>query len=271
MFLSNKICFLELHRTGSTHISKLLKKYIPEGNQVGFHNRATKDIYNSNLFFLGSVRNPWDWYVSTWGKGCDKIGITYKLLTQKKINFKNLGLRTKPWLSPYIFYQRLNKPADEWLELYSDPKNKENFKRWLKLFLKKRIFDEQSGYGLSDITKFCGHLSFRYLTLFLKDDRKLYNNSIKNFSDLKNLDQQDNVLDYAIKSENLEKEFLDFLIKLEIKINEQDKKNMYNLEKTNKSNRDHNYLSYYDQNTIDLVSEKEKLIIEKYNYGTPKI
>jgi hypothetical protein len=271
MFLSDKLCFLQLHRTGTTHIAKLLKKYIPEGNQIGFHNRATKDIYNSNLFFLGSVRNPWDWYVSTWGKGCDGVGITYKRLTEKKFYFNNLGFKTKPWLSPYIFLQQINKPLNKWRELYSDPKNPENFRSWLKLYLQERIFDDPSGYGISDINKFSGHLSYRYLTLFLKNDRKLFDNSIKNYSDLKKLDEQDNVLNYVIKNENLVKDLLNCLDKFEIKINEQERKIMYSLEKTNKSNRDQDFLRYYDQDTLDLVGKKEKLIIEKYNYNTPKI
>ena len=59
MFISKKLCYLELHRTGSTHISKVLKKYIPEGEIIGSHNRATEEVYNSgNLKFIGSVRNP---------------------------------------------------------------------------------------------------------------------------------------------------------------------------------------------------------------------
>ena len=47
MFLSNNFCYLELHRTGSTQISHLLKKYVPDGKQIGFHNRADKKTYNS--------------------------------------------------------------------------------------------------------------------------------------------------------------------------------------------------------------------------------
>ena len=87
MYLSKDLCYLELHRTGSVHILKLLEKYFPGGKKIGMHNRANKETYNSKIFFLGSIRNPWDWYVSLWGKGCDGWGDLYTRLTTKKIYF----------------------------------------------------------------------------------------------------------------------------------------------------------------------------------------
>ena len=185
MYLSKNFCYLELHRTGSTQISNLLKKYVLDGKQIGFHNRADKKTYNSKIFFLGSIRNPWDWYVSLWGKGCDKVGEPYKRLTSKKVYFNRLGLKTKPWLSPYIFFQQFKKPLKKWKEVYSDTKNPNHFRSWLKLFLNQRIYDDGTGFGLSSIHKFSGHLTFRYLILYSKKTGQLFTNSISNIADLK--------------------------------------------------------------------------------------
>ena len=271
MYLSKDLCYLELHRTGSVHILKLLEKYFPDGKKIGMHNRANEEIYSSKIFFLGSIRNPWDWYVSLWGKGCDGWGELYTRLTSKKIYFNRLGLKTKPWLSPYIFLQQFTKPLKKWNEVFSDSKNPKNFRSWLKLFLNERIYDDGSGYALSSIHNFSGQLTYRYLCLFSKKTDQLFNNSITNFENLKHFDTYQNILNYIIKSEILEDNFIEFLNMLNIKIDLNEKKLINSLTRTNKSSRKSNFLEYYDQECIDIVGKKEKLIIDKYNYDFPKI
>ena len=268
MYLSKNFCYLELHRTGSTHISDLLKKYCPDGKSIGFHNRADQKTYNSNIFFLGSVRNPWEWYISLWAKGCDKIGEPYKRLTSKKIYFNNVGLKTKPFLAPYIFIQQFKKPLQKWKDVYSDYKNPNNFRAWLKLFLNDRVYDDGTGFGLSSIHTFSGQLTFRYLVLYSKKKNKLFKNSIKNIHDLKRFDQDENVLNYTIRNENLENNFLEFLNKINIKINPNQEKTLRSLtdERPKKSFQLSNLHDYYDQECIDIIYKKEKLIIDKYNY-----
>jgi hypothetical protein len=58
---------------------------------------------------------------------------------------------------------------------------------------------------------------------------------------------------------------------LNIKIDLNEKKLIKSLARTNKSSRKSNFLEYYDQECIDIVGKKEKLIIDKYNYDFPKI
>ena len=267
MYLAKNFCYLELHRTGSTHISELLKKYVPEGEQIGVHNRADDKIYNSQIFFLGSIRNPWDWYVSMWGKACDKKGDLYRRTTTKKIYFDRIGLKTKPWLSPYIFLQQLNKPLKKWREVFLDSKNPQNFRSWLKLLLNERIYDDGSGYGLSSIHNFSGQLTYRYLLLYSKKTDKLFKKSISNIEDLKRFDENQNILNYTIKNENLENNFFKFLDQLKIEINLNEKKSISTLKRTKKSSRSTNFLEYYDQECLDIVAKREKLIIDKYNYS----
>ena len=72
MFVSEKIVFLELHKTGGSHIGHLLSSLL-EGEQVGKHN-TLKDLYR-NRTILGSIRNPWDWYVSLWPMGVVAVGL----------------------------------------------------------------------------------------------------------------------------------------------------------------------------------------------------
>jgi len=274
MFLSDKICYLELTRSGSTHIHKLLKSYIPEGKQIGHHGPAGKKIINSSRFFLGSVRNPWDWYVSVWSFGCDQGGSVWYRLTQKKIYFTQLGFFMKPWLFPYVFFQQFFKPLSRWKKLFSDAQNGENFREWLKLLLgNSRLYDVGHGYGFSSIYKFAGLMTYLYVTLHSSRREQIYKNKINTKEELVEFDKKYNLLNYTIKNENLENNFIEFLSLANVKINEKEKEKekIYNLKRTTASSNKRTLNDYYDQECLDLVLEKEKLIIDKYDYDLEKI
>ena len=273
MFLTENLCYLEMTRSGSTHLVKLLNKYVPNGKIIGVHNRAKPNIYNSNRFFVGSIRNPWEWYVSAWSFGCVKKGGLHRRLTTKKVYFNNIGFKTKPLLSPYIFIQQFWKPLNRWRQLYSDPQNINNFREWLKLLLgNTRIHDTGEGYGLSSINKFAGLMTYRYLTLYSNDIRKMFNNSITNYDDLEKFDNENNILNYIVKNETLEDDFIQVLKKLNIEINETEKKMIYN-EKSDKFGawRNLNLNDFFDEECLNIIQSKEKLIINKYNYKKPTI
>ena len=251
MFITKDLCYLEMYKTGSQHIVKLLEKSVPEGKRIGNHNRPNDEVYKSNIYFLGSIRNPWDWYVSLWNFGCEKRGSLYNRLTSKKIYLDNFGFRTKPLLSPYIFIQQLWKPLNKWRYLYSDSSNINNFRSWIKLLLgNARAYDSGDGYGLSSISKFSGIMTYRYLTLYTKNIKKLFDDSILSYESLKNFDQENNVLNYVIKNESLEKNFIEFLLNNKIQINENMKDQILKLNKTNTSTRNIKLSNYFDIETL---------------------
>ena len=87
---------------------------------------------------------------------------------------------------------------------------------------------------------------------------------------MEEFDKKYNILNYTIRNESLEKNFFDVLLKLNIKISEKEKNNINNLKKgkwgawRNKSLR-----NFYDDECLELIQEKEKLIINKYGYKKP--
>ena len=135
------------------------------------------------------------------------------------------------------------------------------------MLLNERIYDDGSGYGLSSIHNFSGQLTYRYLLLYSKKTDKLFKKSISNIEDLKRFDENQNILNYTIKNENLENNFFKFLDQLKIEINLNEKKSISTLKRTKKSSRSTNFLEYYDQECLDIVAKREKLIIDKYNYS----
>src|SRR5690349_7225716 len=68
-----KFIYLDVYKTGSTHIHFLLKKIIKDKPvRVKRHAPLTKGrpfTWKGGKLVFATVRNPWDWYVSMWAYG----------------------------------------------------------------------------------------------------------------------------------------------------------------------------------------------------------
>ncbi len=267
MYLTDKFCYLEMMRSGSTHVHRLFKKFVPNGKQIGHHGPPSEEIIKSKRMFVGSIRNPWSWYLSVWSFGCENGGHLHYRLTEKKIYFNQLGFKLKPLLFPYVFFQQFFKPLQKWRILFSDSDNYENFREFLKLiFSNKRVYDLGDGYVFSPMHKFSGIMTYYYVYLHSSKRKLIYKNEVDTFEKLKNFDQKYNLLDFTIKNETLENDFFEFLEINNIKINEDEKIKAKKMDKTSMSLKKNNLNYYYDNECKKLVQEKDKLIIEKYNY-----
>ena len=254
MFISEKIVFIELQKTGSTHIRTLLS-YLLEGQRIGKHNLPTPEIFTSQRSFLGSVRDPWEWYVSLWAFGCDQKGGFYNSLTRpkKKALVGNLVGKWKCY---------------NWKRSYSNVHDASCFRDWLYMMHHKRYWNDFSeGYGLSPIKELAGFLTYRYLKLFCQKDFS----TITSINDLKDFEKNNCYIDYFISNENLEEDLITVLRLCGIEISETQKDRIYSYKKTNTSSRKEKSSFYYDNDTIALVQDREKLIIDKFGYTPPII
>jgi hypothetical protein len=65
MIVTDKFVFVHLPRTGGTFVSEVIKKFFPEAHEIGHHlPREFLPREYSHLPVLGTVRNPWELYVS---------------------------------------------------------------------------------------------------------------------------------------------------------------------------------------------------------------
>ncbi len=65
MIVTDKFVFGHLPRSGGTFVTEVIKKFFPSAQEVGHHlPRALLPKEYSHLPFLGTVRNPWEFYVS---------------------------------------------------------------------------------------------------------------------------------------------------------------------------------------------------------------
>ena len=278
MFITDQLAYLQLLKTGCTHIADLMAANT-QGQQIGKHERVepmqlgVKE--SGSRVIVGSIRNPWDWYVSLWAYGCktkELGGIYNKLKRRRKIkkHFAFFNTHRSQFLEGVrCEYQR---PKHNWLQLYNDSQNPENFRIWLTdLLSSHHRFDVELRYGYSGISKFSGYMSYRYAHIFWSDISELLSpNSITDINQLKALDHEYNMLDCIIRTENLEDDLILALQQAGYNLTKKQKNTIYQAKRSNTS--DHSKTSYYfDQETLDLVAAKEKLIIDKYDYHAPKI
>lgn len=276
MFIAGDLVFLELQKTGGSHIRRLLERYL-DGRPVGKHNRVLQDY--PGKYLIGSIRNPWDWYVSLWaygasGKGairsrvCRGIDLSYYYRMLPKSMGKN-------WLRPNEFlvslYHDAIKPVREWRDTYEDPVDPSLFRTWLKLLLDPdRRFDIGEGFGFSPLSSNAGLMTYRYFRLFTLGDCVYMDKRLSNFDSIAEFDSDFNIIKGMIRTESLEEDFIQVLRDAGVSLPDDQVREILDkeVEKTNVSKRK-SVGFYYDEETIDLVRSRESYLINKYAYEAP--
>lgn len=65
MLVTDKFVLVHLPRSGGTFVSEVIRKFFPSAREIGYHlPRALLPRELSHLPVLGTVRNPWEFYVS---------------------------------------------------------------------------------------------------------------------------------------------------------------------------------------------------------------
>ena len=270
MFVTNELIYIQMQKTGCTHIASLLSKLFT-GEQIGKHNKASDAQINSDKYFISSIRNPWDWYLSLWTYGVQGRGGLKERLTTK--NYPNAILSTlkNPLNNYFLLKDEITKDISIWTETYVDHANVESFRRWLKLMHtpeNSRWLGE--GYGRTSIADVCGFMTYRYLYLCCAKHDVLYRPGlISNYNDLYQYDKDECYIDYFIRQESLEENFFEAIEQIKpLKLEE--KNEILNEKKTNTSKRHFSTLDYYNDESIELIYNRDKLIIDKFNYASPK-
>lgn len=274
MFVSNKVVFVELHKTGGTHIGKWLQTLVG-GEQVGKHNRIPPLLWDR--FVIGSIRNPWDWYVSLWAYGCAGSGSVRKQscrLVDLRYCWDELPHEMgRKWLSPNQWARQtisdVSKPIARWRNAYRDSESPEAFREWLCLLLdSRRRFDIGEGYGFSPISTQAGLLTYRYFKLFTKLGDELYSDtSLSSSERLSDVWNERRLVSFLVRNENLEEDLLMALDTAGVALSDDQKVTLLNARnnKLNASNRRATNF-YYDQETIELVASRERFIAVQHGY-----
>lgn len=275
MFVSDHLIFTELHKTAGSHLGKLLQQYVG-GEQVGKHNRIPEAL--RSRFVAGSIRNPWDWYVSLWGYGCDGKGSVFGQTSKRNGAYESTlalarEMDSRAHRNPFTilkqWHHERTKPVTEWRSTYQDVNNSEQFRKWIKLMCDpSRKFDIGEGFGHSPISEHHGLLSYRFFKLFSNLDSEIYANQYDVSKDgLQSLWQEHGFVDAFIRQESLEDDFIAAVTASGVTLDAEQIEQIHagKNNKTNTSSRK-KASDYYDDETAALVAQRESFIIDKFGY-----
>lgn len=269
MLVSDRIIFVELQKTGCTHIHSLLAQIVG-GKRVGKHNRPGAETLASGYTFIGSIRNPWDWYISLWAYGCDGRGKLFHRLTKVR-----WSLSLSSWWHPRRTFATISRdmhrqPA-RWRQCYRSSKDAGAFREWLWMIhdeMHRNELDE--GYGSSQMSQYAGLLTFRYILLFCREgDLAGDMHRVPNVSELQEQEHTNCYIDHFIRNECLEGDLVAALKASSVPLNDSRRDLLYSQKRTNTSSRRRSTDYYYDEATSRLIADRDKLIIDRFCYSPP--
>ena len=278
MFVSEALIFNELHKTGGSHIRRCLS-HILKGELVGKHNTIPLDFHER--FIIGSIRNPWDWYVSLWAFGCDGNGGLFDLTTNRTASwYYKTGLAREMGVSRLglgriwsQWYSDQKKDISLWQEAYSDSNDPEKFRLWLQLMSdNKRRFDLGEGYGFSTVCDAAGIMTFRFFKLYSNLGEALFEKNERiSQREVEQYWEKHQIVDVFVRNEHLENDLIAALDKSGVSLDD-DSKGFIHSQKSNKTNASNRNPAsyYYDKSSIDIVRKMDPFLIDLFGYVEPE-
>lgn len=281
MFKCDQFVYVHMQKTGGNHIAGLMAQLFA-GERVGrgasWHNPATAAQLKSTPYFIGSIRNPWDWYVSLWTFGVGGRGALRQQLTRR-----NLLPALKATLKNPREYRRciaaLRRDVNTWRNVYRRNDDVVSFRRWLALLHGSNPRDRSwQDDGYYPVSHQIGLMTYRYLFVHCRypinaqskpvNSNWNANPDFSRFEQLHAFDQQACYIDYFIRQETLTENLCAAVEKIR-PLSAAEKTMIVNADKTNASLRPLPLIDYYDQASLDLIGARDRLIIDKFNYQPP--
>lgn len=269
MFINDKLIYLQLQKTACTHIARLLSSWMP-GKEVHKHSPLSSDP--GRRMIVGSIRNPWDWYVSLWAFGCQQQGaIRNRLVAPVPASMIHILRRNivhpGKWLQSVRHISLLaRKDPAFWQALYASSDDPALFRQWLRnIFTEQGKLLQPGAYPFLPMNRFAGLMTFRFMRLFV--DYRAWKSGaaeIRNPSDLEAFYQRNRIVERFIRMESLDRDIASLLQSLGVDVEEADLKQ----QKTNISKR-RGAGFYYDEETVELVRSQEQFIIAQFEYEPP--
>jgi hypothetical protein len=276
MLVGERLIYLQLQKTGSTRITDLIQATVG-AEERSKHDRLRREDLEDPGFaarrIMGSIRNPWSYYVSLWAYGSRRAGGIYERTTasprwdqpkhlRQTLHPKTVPLAERGW--------RGRRRVERWTAAYGDPDDRDAFRRWIRLLNDpKHLGDVGEGYGTSAVSRHAGLLTYRYLVLFTMG--VVPGEPHADLSDL------DAVRAYAerfvlcqdmIRMEHLADELETALEAAGYQLTDEQRATIHGKAEGRSENRTKHRPAawYYDAATRDLVAERDRFIIERHGY-----
>ncbi len=268
MFISEELIFLQLQKTAGSHIAAKLSSHL-DGYIMAKH--GSLDFDPGDRLVVGSVRNPWDWYVSLWSYGCGSAGGVQGLL--KGAHFTTaLRVAGAAWRQPTLWSGALRDIAVHtrrdpafWKDVYADPHDPERFRRWLNAILSSEgrcLLG--ADYAARPLAGFAGFYTYRFLSVFTPlQIWRSKANTMRCVEDISPFFERYGAVHTLIRNERLEED----LAAVFARIGRPDvSADSLRGDRVNASQRGE-VETYYDETTRALVMQSDPFMVEYFGYS----
>ena len=271
MVYTDDVVFLQLKKCASTHFARIAFDLWGRKNVTYLekHQRIPNNFDIDDRLVIGSVRNPYDWYVSWFSYGCQDDGAQIYQTPSGHHRILGHGWRSAPISAMKSLIVELSKNRKRWECLHADATNPDLFKEWLSEIFSADPYLLGTAYGRSPLNQIVGFMTFSYLYLFLDSPAILYNNTSLKALKSKMLFKKI-VPDHIIRVEYFEEDLIEVFERERIGFSNKQIAKIRSYKRTNASNRT-DISDYYDHKTLSLVHKSEYPLIEMYDYVPPAI
>jgi hypothetical protein len=271
MFVNDNLIFIELHKTGTSTIAKLIDSVLPGEtvrDKYGHKHMRLEDSAAGRVV-VGSVRNPFDWYVSLWAYGCAGKGTLHWQLTASFGRFTAAMLKRSvvmPHEAVSSFRQlglAWGRDPAFWRRVYSDPYDPSLFREWLTAIMSvsgKRQMTE--GYAFSPLRSAVGFYSYRFLYLFTGYqawDAEVA--ELSSYDAIRGFYERQGIVQAFVRTEHINVDLAVLMLELG-----KDPGLIASVEKRANRSRHRQTADYYDAETQALVRTQDQLIFELFDY-----
>lgn len=278
MFISDQLVYIELQKTGCTHIANLLSSLL-DGELLRkptAHLIPSRKILKSSRFIVTSIRNPWDWYLSQW-----KFGVTWRntggctfAAKRPKYGLRNRGYRLYPLAALYSLSREHKRNPALWEKVlpFGDVNNVDAFRSWFHMMHDPCFAgDLGEGYGIYPLKNFAGFYTYIYLKSSCFLDWGLF--GVNRFDSLEDYFKANSFIDAFIHTESIVADVLSMLERfslvksddmplLEKKLNSVTPTNVSKV--PSKSCRE-----FYSSEMDAIILGRDRFLIEKFGYEPP--
>jgi hypothetical protein len=255
-----KLVYLELQKTACTTIGAILCDLFA-GEQVRPKHGRLPDPTTSKCV-VGSVRNPWDYYVSLWAFGCQGRGELHQLLTER--HWKG-ALGRLPAPGPLL--GELSRPVASWRRSYAPPHAPEQFRSWLdRIHAPAHACEFDTVYSESRLRFVAGYASYRYCRLYASDFAEVLDS--QTMSDLVSRVEAGYLPRVMIRMEHLADDLIAAVRVAGYVVDDTLEEVIRERAGTRSNTSSHMpYTDYYDDACRELVSRRDSLIISRHGYS----
>lgn len=240
MFITDRLVYIQMQKTACTRIAEILAETV--GGQSVDRKHGYLDQKPRNKIVVGSIRDPWAWYVSLWAFGCTGRGGVLAQL----------------------------KGDPQWMALYADASDPRLFQAWLKQVYTERYANRihRGAYGRFSLCGVVGFMTYRYLYLHNVGIGLDGAPDFAGYDELKTYDQRHNMVDAWIRAEVMAHDLARALVRAGYQVDAVMRTRLNELCQVRTNTSDHlDTMAYYDEESARMVMDRERLIFERHGYG----